>query len=302
MGARHAVVIAAAVVVVAMTGAGCSLGSKQDIADRARDARDAGSGTHLALVSIGIRPRGLPSGVLPEQAKALAGRPYAGGVGIIDTRAGTWEQLAPPAAAARLASLSGSAPKVPPPLVFTTREWTFVRRPAREVLAARSWYRLDLARAREVTKPTVQTALTGRNPSDLAVLTPTLLVDLLAGVLAGSVEQHGRQITGRLSIDKANREDDLDDDAVDARREALRLFAITQDVHEFELHLAPDGSIDTYELRLRMTPDKQTSLDLVWKLDVQQAAAAAARPKDDEVVRISSYNQARGAVAAWIAQ
>jgi hypothetical protein len=301
LGARHAAVVAA-VLVVAMTAAGCSLGAKQDVADRARGARDAGRGTHLALVSIGIRPRDLPASAVSDQAKALSGGTYAGGVGVVDTSAGTWEQLAPPAAAARLASLSGTAPKTPPPLVFTTRQRTFVRRPARDVLAARSWYRLDLDRAREVTKPNVVTALTARNPSDLAVLTPTLMVDLLAGVLAGSVEQHGSQITGRLSIDKANREDDLDDDAVDARREALRLFAVTQDVHEFDLQLASDGSIDQLELRLRMTPDKQTSLDLVWKLDVQNAAVAAATPKDGEVVRISSYNQARGAVAAWIAQ
>jgi hypothetical protein len=284
--------------------ASCSLGEKQDIADRASGAREVDRGSRAAVVSLAIRPLKLPTGVAEggEAMAAASAGLYAAAPAAVDIAAGRSVLLAPPTAAARIAALTGSAPMEPAALVFTDRETTIVRRPAREVVAARAWYVLELDRAKEVTKPTTSVALTSRNPSDLAVLTPTLMVDLLAGVLAGSVTQRGSEITGRLSIDKANREDDLDDDAIEARTEAFRLFAITDDVHDFRLVVGEDGALEELEIRLKMKPDKQSSIELTWSIDVQDPLAELARPARDQGIRISSFAQARGAITAWTAQ
>ena len=296
MGPRRAAGIGALALAVWLPA--CSLGEKQDIADRAAASREIGDEPRVASVSLTATPLDIPDGVALAPDQLVSG-PYALLAGTIEPAAHRSTLLAPPAAAARIAALTGAAPEAPSVLVFADRTTTVVRRPARDVVAARAWYQLELDRANDVTKPDPISTLTDRGPSDLAVLTPTLMTDLLAGVLPGSIEEDGNVITGRFSVEKANREDDLDDDAIEAREDALRLFAVTDDVNDFTLTLADDGSIAALEVRMRMRPNKQMKVELTWSMEVHGQVLALESPSADAAIRITSFEQARGAVAAW---
>lgn len=287
---------AAATLAVLALGS-CDLGAKQDVADRVTHSREIGGSARLVDLTLAVQPQNLPSNA--PNAGVPSGGVYAASTGALDARHGISVLFAPAQVAARIAALTGDAADTTAPLAFATRHSVTVRRPARDVVAARAWYRLDLEDAREVTKPNARDLLGERNGSDLAVLNPTFMVDLLSGVLAGSVTQRGDTVSGRLSIDKANREDDLDDDAIEARRQAFRLFAVTDDVQDFSLTLGDDGEIRALRVGMVMKPNKQTRIELNWAMKVSDATATLTRPGQDEQVRISSFNQVRGALVGW---
>lgn len=297
MGDRFVRVAAVLVSVLAL--AGCDLGAKQDLADRVADARHANAGVRATALTLTVKPKKLPSGAAAQPGAVLTG-PYAASTGAIDTGRGISALYAPPPIAAHIAAITGATDPAPT-LVFADRASIVVRRPAREVVAARPWYRLELEDVREVTRPRLSTLLTARNPSDLAVLNPSFMVDLLAGVLAGSVERSGGTIEGRFSLDKANREDDLEDDEIEARRQALRLFAVSDDVHDFRLRLDAAGAIRSLRVVMVMKPDKQTRFELIWDMKVSHDTARIIRPAVDDSVRISSFNQVRAAIVGWTA-
>ncbi len=287
------------VVVVALAGAAsCSLGEKEAITDRAVRSATVGSISAVTVeLAVSIeRSAGQNDATLAAGAGL---RPITWN-GVVDFSTGRSAMLAPAGAAARLVAL-GEPSDQPLALVVTDGESVSVRRPAGEVVAARPWYRLDTTgEVREVTKPDMTMVLTSRAVSAAVVLTPTFLVSLLSGILPGSVEQVGDTITGRISFDKAAREDDLDDDEIETRQRALQMYAITEDVHDFTLTLADDGSIDRLEYVFTSSPAKQTRLAIAWSMRVTGDAAEIVRPPADGTVRITSFAQARGAVDEWM--
>lgn len=305
MGDRGRLVpLVTALAAVVMLGA-CSLGEKQELADRVVRARSLDAGTRAAVISVGFELLEMPAGFevpVPEGAAPAAGASLGGGAweAVVSFADGRSAVVAPANAAARIAALAGAAPSEAPLLLVADDESLLVRRPAGQVVAARPWFRLALDRAKETSKPDVTSVLTSRSAGDAAVLTPSLMLDLLAGVLPGSVEERDGAVTGRFSFDKAAREDDLSDDEIEAREHAFRLFAITDDVHDFEVVLDDEGTIESLRFRLKMTPDKVNSFELTWTMEVKGDAPAISVPDAEAVVSITSFNQARNAVDDWM--
>lgn len=301
-GQGRLVPLVAALVAVATLGA-CSLGEKQEVADRVVRARSLDAGTRAAVVSVGFELLEMPAGFeVPVPEGAAAGASLGGGSweAVVSFSDGRSAVVAPANAAARIAALAGAAPVDAPLLLIADDDSLLVRRPAGQVVAARPWFRLALDRAKETSKPDVTSVLTSRSAGDAAVLTPSLMLDLLAGVLPGSVEERDGAVTGRFSFDKAAREDDLTDDEIEARQHAFRLFAVTEDVHDFEVVLTDEGTIELLRFRLKMTPDKVNSFELTWTMEVKGDAPVISVPNADAVVSITSFNQARNAVDDWM--
>jgi hypothetical protein len=134
----------------------------------------------------------------------------------------------------------------------------------------------------------------------------------LAGVLTGSVKQDrvdeagNRVLSFNVSIDKANRENDLSEDERDDRKLLLRAYAITSDIFKATATLRPDGSLARLSLRVRERPDKQSTIDvLVELLTDEQAAVTTTPPLEpparESTIRVSSLAELRGSILEFLA-
>lgn len=177
----------------------------------------------------------------------------------------------------------------------------FARRKQNGPADTRPWVRLDLERLADIDVPDLDALLKDLNPGVLAVITPQLALDLLHGVLTGSIEQHkisggGRVIAFNTSIDKANRELRRSEDQRDDRKRLLRAAAITGDIFGGTAQLDETGAIRHLTLRLRETPDKRTKVELVVDLDFTKPVdgASLATPGREHTIRVSTLSALRG--------
>lgn len=177
----------------------------------------------------------------------------------------------------------------------------FARRKQNGPADRRPWVRLDLERLADIDVPKVDALLQDLNPGVLAVITPQLVLELLHGVLTGSVEQRrladgGRVIEFNTSIDKANRELRRSEDQRDDRKRLLRAAAITGDIFGGVAQLSTDGALQYLTLNLREQPDKRTKVKLVVELDLTKSGgdASLSPPARDRTIRVSTLSALRG--------
>ncbi|MDP1794688.1 MAG: hypothetical protein Q8K63_11195 [Acidimicrobiales bacterium] len=177
----------------------------------------------------------------------------------------------------------------------------FARRKQNGPADTRPWVRLDFERLADIEVPDIDSLLRDLNPGVLAVITPQLALDLLHGVLTGSVETRNirggaRVIEFNASIDKANRELRRSEDQRDDRQRLLRAAAITGDIFGGVAQLSSEGVLQHLTLRLREQPDKRTkvNLDVVLDLTKSRGEASLDPPSRERTIRVSTLSALRG--------
>ena len=196
-----------------------------------------------------------------------------------------------------------------PVVSLTDDRVLYARRKTKSRADKRPWVRLELDRLDDIAKPRLEALIAQQNAGTLAVLSPSLVTDLLAGVLTGSVKQQGvdkegnRRLTFNVSVDKANRELDLTDDERDDRKRLLRALAITGDIFKASATLRADGSLARLILRFVERPDKRSHIDVIAELvtDPAPAAAELKPPTREATIRVGSLAELRGNIIEHLA-
>jgi hypothetical protein len=294
-------------VVAALVAAGCSLGSRQAMADTVIKAADVAAAlkTVTGRLSASVEPvktkrppRPGPPRVLPISATGLSlvsdlstGTTFIGGAGqlggptlvfsgsTVFQRRGTVPsnlQVAGSAAATNLIILGA-------PVVETV--------PTPGKPTPRPWVKMDYDRLPRTSQE--------RTAGSLG-LDPGKLVRLLRGALAGSLENVGREeiegapathYTMNVSREKATR--GL------PNRERIRLEkvfaanAVDGDISKAEVWIGDDGRPRRILARLRQRVDSVTQVDLVVTLDISGYGdpVTTEPPKKREVATVTSFGQ-----------
>ena len=195
------------------------------------------------------------------------------------------------------------------PLVSLTHDRVlYARRKTKTKADRRPWVRLELDRLDDISKPRLEALIAQQNAGVLAVVSPLLVTDLLRGVLTGSIKQRQwaggvRHLTFNVSVDKANRELDLSEDARDDRERLLHALAITGDIFKATATLRPDGSLARLTLKLVERPDKQNHINLLVEVVTDEAGAAPALnpPAREATIRVGSLAELRGSILEQLA-
>ncbi len=103
----------------------------------------------------------------------------------------------------------------------------YARRKTNGPADKRPWVRLELERLDDIDVPELEPLMANQDPGVLATLSPQFMLDLLQGVLTGSVKVRGlgdgaRVITFNTSIDKMQRELKRSEDEEDDLKRLLR--------------------------------------------------------------------------------
>jgi hypothetical protein len=176
----------------------------------------------------------------------------------------------------------------------------FARRKQNGPADTRPWVRLDLERLADIDVPKFDALSKDLNPGVLAVITPQLALEMLHGVLTGSVKQRrlgggGRVVEFNTSIDKANRELERDEDQRDDRDRLLKAGAITADIFSGRAQLSDANALEHLTLQLRLSPDKRTKIRLEVDLDLtKKVDASLAPPARAHTIRVRTLSALRG--------
>lgn len=165
----------------------------------------------------------------------------------------------------------------------------------------RPWARLELARLDDIDVPRLEVLREQMDAGSLAVLSPDFALDLLSGVLTGSLKQKalpggGKSIEFNASIEKSNRELDLSDDERDDRERLLRSMAVTTDIFKGVARLNADGSLRALQLEVKEQPNKRTTAKVLLELTIDNkvgAAVSLAPPARNETIRVGSLSALR---------
>jgi hypothetical protein len=253
---------------VALLGACSSQADKQKVADAVRDSVPAAAGQRvggfmgMAVRTVkapanGLVAGGQDGGAFPPMA--FAAEPHSGRVALLAT------------------------PGKPADFLASATTY-YARRVGARPDERRPWVRVDLRRLHEEESPDIGTLTEQVGRGWATVVGPHLMLDLLAGVLAGSVKagkaaaDGSRSVKFNVSIDKANRELDLSEDARDERSYVLRSIAIKGDIFPGEATLRANGSLSRLLITFFMTPDRLTKLALAVDLRVERSARVNAIP------------------------
>jgi len=172
----------------------------------------------------------------------------------------------------------------------------YARRKTNGPADKRPWVRLELERLDDIDVPELELLLANQDPGVLATLSPQFVLDLLHGVLTGSVKERtlkggDRVVNFNTSIDKMERELKLSEDEKDDRERLLRASAITGDIFSGVARLRPDGSLSRLKLELREQPDKRTRVNLDVELNLDagpETPVSLIPPKRDATIRVGS--------------
>ncbi len=158
--------------------------------------------------------------------------------------------------------------------------------------------RVDLGRLTDEESPDAPALFEQVGRGWASVVGPHLMLDLLTGVLAGSVKagavaaDGSRTVKFNVSIDKANRELDLSEDRRDERSYVLRSIAIKGDIFPGEAKLRADGSLSRLLITFFMTPDRLTKLglavDLRFERSAQVNAVKLTAPERKTTIRVTA--------------
>ena len=246
--------IAVACTGVLLLAAGCSLGPREDWAEAIRDADALTLDERTAKVRMSTAVRVIET-VLRETE--TPGALLARGEGVVDFRG-------------RRAKVASSAERT---IIFDDLVAFLPRSAASRVTGRQRWARYDFEVEREED--------IDDNDRRLAVgaglISPALAVELLEGVLTGSIERVGdAEVAGvavthyraRLSKDAAARE--IDDD--DRREGVLRLFetlGVQEDIFPAAVYLDAQGLARKVSFVLRQQKDRVNAfeLQLAWEFD-----------------------------------
>ena len=185
----------------------------------------------------------------------------------------------------------------------------YARRKQNGPADTRPWVRLELDRLDTIDKPRLEALLQAQNPGVLTVVSPQFALDLLRGVLTGSVKAKklpdgGKTIEFNTSISKANRELKHSEDFRDDRKTLLRSLAITGDIFGGVARLRPDGSLQRLRLEIKEQPDKRTKLSIRVDLNMDDGpkdAVSLALPKRDRTIRVGSLAALKGSLIDQLA-
>jgi hypothetical protein len=268
--------------VVALTASGCTLG------DRTRHAaalvrspsRAVAAGTATGTMSFRLAVK--PIGDRPEGGAAIGGAvgnitpPPAFEIPIVVDFTHDTASLSLPGAA-------GS----PEPAVVLDGTRILVRRATTSGISSRRWVALDLATVDEVSEPDGDDFSQNSGMVMVAFPGPLQLVELLAGTLTGSTKRAGpATYVANLSREKANRELDLGDRAVEVRDNALRLIAVTDEVHPAQITLDAEGRPASFDVRLRphFRADRDVEVRVTTRLAYERATVAIPAAEDTLVL------------------
>lgn len=267
-----------AVVLVAAT-AGCSQAAREAEADSLRESIPLVEGQRIGgTFALRVRDVELSEG-------APTGGARAGSLGSVAFVADPGRRQ------------SAVRARVGEPAVFlATDRSLYARRMTTSSSERRPWFRVDLDRLNDLDVPSLALLRDAAGPGMVAVVSPQLLVDLLSGVLTGSLEvgtpapDGTKELTFNVSVDKANRSLRLSEDERDEREKVLRALAITGDIHAGTATLRPDGTLRRLTITFDQTPDKQTKLALTAEMLLGPATADSedilAVPARERTVRV----------------
>lgn len=177
----------------------------------------------------------------------------------------------------------------------------FARRKQNGPADTRPWVRLDLKRLADIDVPNFDALAKDLNPGVLAVITPQLALELLHGVLTGSIEQQrlangDRVLTFNASVDKANRQLRRSEDQRDDRERLLKAAAITGDIFGGKAQIDSSGELQHLTLKLRESPDKRTKINLEVDLDLTKPVTGFSlqTPSRERTIRVRTLSALRG--------
>ncbi|HVM09653.1 MAG TPA: hypothetical protein VM345_14390 [Acidimicrobiales bacterium] len=283
---------ALSLVLVATLVGGCGLGSKDAQAKRIRASLTAAEAASPVTGSVTFElelDREAAAELAPDQraqletalaASAAAGNPTlkaATGIDSSTKRAVvTFEGTEEPAA------------------VFVDTQLFTKRRNARAT-ERRTWARLDIMDPlteerpidlREMTPPQTLTAAA-------TTLSPVHIVELIEGTLTGSVKAKGNEAIGEvqvarfdmnISLDKAMKELDFDDEQREARLRLIRLLGSRNDVLPARAWIDDQGRLRRFEVELDQRVTRRRTNHLKVRLDLDTfGAPVAIEPPSNEV-------------------
>lgn len=301
---RCAVLVIACAAIVA---GGCGVGDKQHDADAIVAGRRAV--TKSGGVNAVIHYRSVPKRASSAVRESTDGGGLAPGLGrqgpaALDVAvqfdfahgATVVDVPTPPAAAD-----GSAAPTIEGPDAMFDGDVAFVQRVNRRPAERRVWARLDFRGLDEDERAPDQTDYSPdeRLETVAKTINPQLLLDLVDGTLAGSVERVGTDAVdgvdavayrANVSIEKSSTELGLDEDALATRKRVFALAGISRDVNPARYWLGRDGRLvrASFTFDQALFPRIHNTVSVV--LDLQQAAPTSlAMPPDDLTVRLKRY-------------
>lgn len=278
----------ATVVVVAVTATGCSLGERTQHARLlvGSPTRAAAAGTAVGTMSLALSVE--PAGDVGE------GSPLAGAASL--------GNLTPPPTGElpividftrQAASISLSVPGgAPEPMVVLDGTRVFVRRGSTTGISSRRWVVLDLATLDELSPPEPEDVSERTGLPIVAFPGPLQLIELLAGSLTGSARQAGPgAYAANLSREKADRELDLDEKAIEQRSRALNLVAVLDEVHPAEVTIDGEGRPEALRVHLRPRVRKDLKAEVVVGVRLAYQPATVTIPPADDVLVLETEGQ-----------
>lgn len=203
----------------------------------------------------------------------------------------------------------------------------FVRRDQARVSlgSQRPWSRLDFREISSKSRPSVQGVLSDIGLPTLGLVNPAHVVDLLAGTLAGSIRPvpvaagtggpagtggtagtaatSGSHYTLKVSLEQSESRLKLPQKERDARRQSLRLLAVTGDVMPAEVWITDRGALQKLTVTFTQEPVRRSKLKLALTVDLSKGAAlpavdALVLPDAKDTVRVTSPAELIGPLRA----
>lgn len=180
-----------------------------------------------------------------------------------------------------------------------------LRRADAEEGDARPWLTLDLDDLGEDAGMPFSNSDPVRMPYTVFAVPPTVLVDLIAGALTGSLESLGdesiddtpvRGYRANFDLDKMltdTREDDYDEARRDAVERTFDTLDISETIHPGRVWLDDEGRPRRFEVTFDASPRRKWTFAITVTLDLVEwgVDAAFAPPHEEETIHISSITR-----------
>lgn len=305
---RSAVALRVAVAVGALASLpACGLGDKAGLADRIT----AGPGraeASLVTGSISVESRivDVPAGVgggfsgagLPVDG-GLAGGATARPADLPDGGVSLGRQTLGLAMDMRRSRAVLTRAGLPGALVIANDIEFFGRRAAAAPDDSRPWVRMTLDR---IDQGAGQIDPFEGATNAVAALNPSVILDMAAGALTGSIERRGEERVGESATQRFDFNVSLDKAFGDVRRsrysedkrelmfDYLDLLGVDGRVHPASVWLDRDNRIRRFSIKLTQRPRTRFAFDLIVTLNLDRYAGsyAAVRPKPDEVFGVDT--------------
>lgn len=186
------------------------------------------------------------------------------------------------------------------PWLLYAEEAIYTRRTGRDAASARPWAVLDFASIdipdREIN-PTL----------GFPALGPVFIVELLTGVLTGSISEEGTEEVGGVSTtrfeancDREKATDDASDDELETFERIYRSMGLDSIVSPCRVWLDGEGVPRRVEVTFEQVVNRRNIFELVVTLELSEYGGAARvdLPGDDDIARVEGLGQLINAFAA----